>query len=86
MAQDTTNFKALNDAELAAEITGLETQLIQLKFDHASRGIANPMEIRQMRREIARAHTEARSRQMAGMSAEELEMRSKLRARRRRQS
>jgi large subunit ribosomal protein L29 len=85
MAKDTTNFKAMSDAELGSELAGLENQLIQLRFDHASRGIANPMEIREMRREIARAHTETRSRQMSTMTAEELEMRSKLRARRRRQ-
>jgi len=85
MAKDTIDFKAMSDAELGTELASLESQLIQMKFDHASRGIANPVEIREMRREVARAHTETRSREMVTMSPEELEMRSKLRARRRRQ-
>ena len=85
MAKDTIDFKAMSDADLSSQLPSLENQLIQMKFDHASRGIANPMEIREMRREIARAQTEIRSREMSTMTPEELEMRSKLRARRRRQ-
>jgi ribosomal protein L29 len=42
------------------------------------------MEIRELRRNVARILTEGRRREMAAMSAEELELRSKLRARRRR--
>jgi ribosomal protein L29 len=42
------------------------------------------MEIRELRRNVARILTEGRRREMAAMSVEELELRSKLRARRRR--
>jgi large subunit ribosomal protein L29 len=43
------------------------------------------MELREMRRNIARFQTELRNRELQSMSAESLEMRSKIRARRRRQ-
>jgi large subunit ribosomal protein L29 len=72
--------------ELSSELGSMESQLIQMKFDHAVRGLANPMEIRSMRRNIARINTELRSRELAAMTPEQIEMRSKLRARRRRQS
>ena len=55
-----------------------------MKFDHAARGIANPMEIRELRRDVARILTEGRRREIAVMTPDELAMRTKLRARRRR--
>jgi large subunit ribosomal protein L29 len=85
MAKEIIDFNEMSEEGLATELSSLENQLIQMKFDHAAKGIANPMELRELRREIARAHTEMRSRALAAMSADELEMRSKLRARRRRQ-
>jgi len=41
------------------------------------------MELREMRRNIARIHSEVRRREISAMSAEELAMRTKIRARRR---
>lgn len=75
----------MNEAELQSELQGLESELQQMKFDHAAKGIANPMEIREVRRDIARIYTEARRRELATMTPEQLELRSKMRARRRRQ-
>ena len=54
----------------------------QMKFDHAVRGMANPMELREFRRNIARAKTEARSREVAAFTPEQIASRSKIRARR----
>jgi large subunit ribosomal protein L29 len=75
----------LNDDQLAQELQSREQEYRQMKFDHAAKGIANPMELRDLRRDIARIHTEARSRVLATYTPEQLEMRSKIRARRRRQ-
>ncbi|MFN7327299.1 MAG: 50S ribosomal protein L29 [Chitinophagales bacterium] len=71
--------------ELQAELGSLQGELTTMKFDHAVKGLANPMELRQMRRNIARIMTELRQRELSSMPAESLEMRSKIRARRRRQ-
>jgi large subunit ribosomal protein L29 len=85
MAKEKLVLADKNVEELSSELGSMESQLIQMKFDHAVRGLANPMEIRSMRRNIARINTELRSREVAAMSPEQIEMRSKLRARRRRQ-
>ena len=75
----------LNDEQLRSELQSRDREYQQMKFDHAAKGIANPMELRDLRRNIARIHTEVRSREMVAMTPEQLEMRSKIRARRRRQ-
>lgn len=82
---ETKDLTAMNEAELQSELQSLESELQQMKFDHAAKGIANPMEIREVRRDIARIYTEARRRELATMTPEQLELRSKMRARRRRQ-
>jgi large subunit ribosomal protein L29 len=84
MAQEKENFKEMANDALQARLASMETEILQMKFDHAVKGLANPMELRQVRREIARAQTELRQRELAAMTPEELELRSKIRARRRR--
>ncbi|MBX2891851.1 MAG: 50S ribosomal protein L29 [Saprospiraceae bacterium] len=85
MAKEKLNVAEMSDADLQSQLASLEREYQQMKFDHAVKGLANPMELREMRRDIARILTEGRSRELAAMSPAELEMRSKLRARRRRQ-
>jgi large subunit ribosomal protein L29 len=85
MAKEQLDIAGMSEAELRSNLASLENEYQQMKFDHAVKGLANPMDIRGMRKEIARFHTEARSREIAAMTPEQLENRSKLRARRRRQ-
>ena len=85
MAKEKLDVAGMTDAELGSNITSMENELQQMKFDHAVKGLGNPMELRELRRNIARIQTEARRRELAAMSQDELDMRSKLRARRRRQ-
>ncbi|MBK6931978.1 MAG: 50S ribosomal protein L29 [Saprospirales bacterium] len=85
MAKENLDLGNMPVAELQAEISRLENEYQQMKFDHAVKGLANPLELRDLRRKIARYHTEIRQREIAEMSADQLDMRSKLRARRRRQ-
>lgn len=76
----------MTDADLQAQLASMEHEYQQMKFDHAVKGLGNPMELRELRRNIARILTEGRKRELAAMSPEEIEMRSKLRSRRRRQN
>ncbi|MCA0236250.1 MAG: 50S ribosomal protein L29 [Bacteroidetes bacterium] len=85
MAKEKLELADMTVADLQAELASLENEYQQMKFDHAVRGIANPMELRDVRRNIARILTESRKRELAVMTPEQLELRSKLRARRRRQ-
>jgi large subunit ribosomal protein L29 len=82
MAKEKLDVAAMADADLISNIASMEVEYQQMKFDHAVKGLGNPMEIRELRREIARVQTEVRKRELANMSPEELESRSKIRARR----
>ena len=85
MAKEKLDVVNMTEADLRSNLTSMENEYQQMKFDHATKGLSNPMEIRWLRRDIARIYTEARQREIAAMSPEAVEMRSKIRARRRRQ-
>jgi len=84
MAKEILNLVDMTETELSSQLASAEQEYQQMKFDHAARGIANPMEIRELRRSVARILTEGRRREIVAMTPEELAMRTKLRARRRR--
>ena len=71
--------------DLQGELERSELQYQKLKFEHAVKGLGNPLMLRNLRREIAQIHTVLRSKEIAVLSAEELKGRSKL-VRRRRQN
>ncbi len=73
-----------SEAELTSELEATEAQYQKLKFDHAIKGLDNPILLKEIRRDIARLQTEVRRRELAGLSEEEVSNRSKIRARRRR--
>lgn len=77
-------LQEFTQADLVSELEKTETQYQKLKFDHAIKGLDNPVILREIRRDIARLKTEIRKREIADMSEEELQNRSKIRARRRR--
>jgi len=85
MAKEKLIVAEMTDADLQSQKAALEHEYQQMKFDHAVKGLGNPLELRELRREIARILTEGRSRELAAMTPDQLELRSKLRARRRRQ-
>jgi large subunit ribosomal protein L29 len=69
MANKTIDFnkslKDLNDADLKARIQDDELRLKKLEFAHAISPLENPMNIRNLRRDIARLKTEASKRKQA---------------------
>lgn len=85
MAKEKLNLVEMDNDTLVSQLASMQNDLTNMKFDHAVKGLANPMELRDLRRDIARVHTEMRSRELAVMTPEELALRSKLRVRRRRQ-
>jgi large subunit ribosomal protein L29 len=76
-------LQEFSDADLSGELDQLEVQYQKLRFDHAIKGVDNPLTIREMRRDIARLKTEVRRREVVSMDASALADRSKMRARRR---
>ncbi len=77
-------LNAMSQEELQNELKESESYLQKLKFDHAIRGLDNPMVLRGVRRDVARIHTILRQKEMAGISTEELANRTKIRNRRKR--
>ena len=75
--------QAFSDSELASTLQETEAQYQKLKFDHAIKGLDNPIVLREVRRDIARLKSEVRRREIAKMDEEQLANRSKIRARRR---
>ena len=76
-------LKSFSSEDLLVELTSTEEQYGKLKFDHAVRGLDNPLVLTEARKDIARLKTEIRRREIEAMSAEEIANRSKIRERRR---
>ncbi len=73
-----------SDADLQSELDQTEAQFKKLKFDHAIKGLENPLVLREVRRDLARLKTEIRRRELDQADAETIANRKKLRSRRRR--
>lgn len=55
--------------DLSSELKARHEQLQQIEFEHAVRGLENPMKLRELRRDIARLNTEIRRRELKNESA-----------------
>lgn len=85
MAKEKLELTDKSVAELQADLGSMENEYQQMKFEHSVKGLGNPLELRQLRRDIARVNTELRAREMAELTPDQLALRTKLQARRRRQ-
>ena len=77
-------LQEFTDQELTSELNDTEVQYQKLKFDHAIKGMDNPVLLQEVRRDIARLKTEMRKRELAQMSDADKAKRSKILQRRRR--
>jgi large subunit ribosomal protein L29 len=50
-------IKSMSDKELAAKLTELEEKYYKIKFRNATAPVKNPLEIRELRKTIARIKT-----------------------------
>lgn len=74
-------LQEFSDEQLANELGETVTQYRKIRFDHALKGLENPLAIRSVRRDIARMKNEVRRREIANMSPEQLAKRTKIRNR-----
>jgi large subunit ribosomal protein L29 len=51
------DMKNMSNAELAAKLNDMQDRIFKLKFRHTTAPIKNPLEIRSLRRDIARVKT-----------------------------
>lgn len=71
MAQEKLELHTLSDHDLEARIAEDQVRLKKLKFGHAVSPMENPLNIRMLRREIARLKTEQRKRELNPVSEED---------------
>ncbi len=77
-------LNAMDNEQLQTELVETEQYLQKMRFDHSVKGLANPILLRNLKKDIARIKTELRRREIEAMSAEELAGRTNIRARRKR--
>ena len=75
-------LQELSVERLSAELEATVNDYSKLQMDNALKGLDNPLELREMRRDVARLKTEIRRRELTDATPEELAKRSKIRARR----
>lgn len=68
MAQEKLEMHTLSDHDLNARVMEGEMRLKKMKFGHAVSPMENPLNIRHLRREIARLKTEQRKRELNPVS------------------
>ena len=79
----TLELRDVSDTDLRDQLTETTASFEKMKFDHTVNGIENPLQLRTVRRDIARIKTELRRRELATMPAEALAKRDDIRRRRR---
>ncbi len=82
-SKKTLELKEFSLEDLKSELQDTETQYQKMKFDHATKGLENPLALREVRRDLARLNTEYRKREIEGLDDAAIAKRSKIRARRR---
>ena len=61
-------LREMTNEELNAKLKSLKQELFNLRFSHATRNLANPMAIRNVRKEIARVQTAIREKSNGGLN------------------
>ena len=59
------DIKYLSIAELEAKLKELNSELFNLRFSHATRSLANPMALHNVKKDIARVKTVLREKELA---------------------
>ena len=75
-------IRALSDADLRARVTELEEERFRLKFRSATETLEDPLQLRTIRRDIARLKTVQRERELAASTEPTTTRRTGTRARR----
>ena len=60
----TNEIKSLSVPELNAKLKELNSELFNLRFSHATRNLANPMQIHNIKKDIARVKTVIRAKEI----------------------
>jgi large subunit ribosomal protein L29 len=61
--------REMSDAELNAELVKMKTELFNLRFQHVTGQLENPIRLRDVKRDIARVKTVIREKELASTQA-----------------
>jgi large subunit ribosomal protein L29 len=64
MAKNYIELKEMSDGDLQTELKQINAQYQKLRFDHTIKGLDNPVNLRNTKRDIARIQTEIRRREV----------------------
>ena len=78
----TEQLRDMSDSDLQNELVDTTAQYRKLEFDHAIKGLDNPIALREIRKDIARLQTEVRRRELEAAPEAVINKRSKIRRRR----
>ena len=78
----TLELRDASDADLQDQLNETSTSLQKMQFDHTVNGIENPLQLRTVRRDVARIKTEIRRRELEALTPEQLAKRDNIRRRR----
>lgn len=62
---DLNNIRKMTDQEIAAELDRMKQELFNLRFQHVTGQLENPVKMREVRRDIARVKTIIREKELA---------------------
>lgn len=79
----TLELRDVSDADLQDQLNESAASFEKMRFDHTVNGIENPLQLRTVRRDIARIKTEIRRRELVALPQEDLAKRDNIRRRRR---
>lgn len=62
-------FRQMTDVELSSELDKMKKELFNLRFQHVTGQLENPVKVREVKRDIARVKTIIREKEMAKAEA-----------------
>jgi len=77
------DYREMETLDLTGELEKTSQEYQRMKFEHAVKGLGNPLMLRVLRREIAQIYTELRTRELASLTTDEKANRSRILRRRR---
>ncbi|MEG1499537.1 MAG: 50S ribosomal protein L29 [Clostridia bacterium] len=64
------DIKSLTTVELTSKLSELKTELFNLRFSHATGNLANPMQLHNVKKDIARVKTILKERELTDKKAQ----------------
>lgn len=75
-------LQSLASDAIEAQLKDIQADLFRMRYDHASKGLENPNEMKALKTKIAQYKTEIRAREIKALSPDQRQKRDRIRLRR----